>query len=162
MITDILTPQFFHYRFTCAWCHNRRHSNICYWCFCHPPLGFEPNPTIRFVEWKCLPFASSCDNVLNFPRTLLNYNNFKEKMTFALCGSHGFGSVWVTTYQVFFFWATVLFLYFLDVHLLGFFCCHTFGHQITTINNRDWVELYWARGGRTRLTFAKSNTWGRR
>ena len=58
-----------------------------------PPLGFEPSPTIRFVEWKCLPFASSCDNVLNFPRTLVDYNNFKEKMIFALRGSHGFGSV---------------------------------------------------------------------
>ena len=32
-----------------------------------PPLGFEPNPMIHFVECKCLPFASSCDNVLNFP-----------------------------------------------------------------------------------------------
>ena len=45
-----------------------------------PSLVFEPNPTIRFVEWKCLPFASSCDNVLNFPRTLVDCNNFKEKM----------------------------------------------------------------------------------
>lgn len=58
-----------------------------------PPLGVEPNPTIRFVEWKCLPFASSCDNVLNFLQTLVDYNIFKEKMIFALRGSHGFGSV---------------------------------------------------------------------
>ena len=46
----------------------------------NPPLGFELNPTIRFVEWKCLPFASSCDNVLKFPRTLVDCNNFKEKI----------------------------------------------------------------------------------
>jgi hypothetical protein len=58
-----------------------------------PPLGFEPNPTINFVEWECLPFASSCENIIHFPKTLINYNRYKERMSFALCGSHGFGCV---------------------------------------------------------------------
>ena len=58
-----------------------------------PPLGFDPSPKICFVEWECLPFASACANILNFPRTLVRYNHFKEKMSFALCGSHGFGCV---------------------------------------------------------------------
>ena len=58
-----------------------------------PPLGFQPNPKMRFVNWECLPFASSCDNVINFPCTLRNYDTFKNKFIFALCGSHGFGNV---------------------------------------------------------------------
>ena len=58
-----------------------------------PPLGLEPSLKIRFVGWECLPFASSCDNVLSLPRTLVYYSQFKEKMSFALCSSHGFGCV---------------------------------------------------------------------
>ena len=58
-----------------------------------PPLGFEPSPKICFVDFQCLPFASSCDNVIYFPLSLRNYDVFKEKTIFALCGSHGFGNV---------------------------------------------------------------------
>lgn len=58
-----------------------------------PPLGFEPNPKIRFVAYECLPFTSSCDNSITFPLTLENYSKFKQKVVFGLCGSHGFGHV---------------------------------------------------------------------
>ena len=57
-----------------------------------PPLGMEPSPKICFVDLECLPFASSCENVIYFPRSLRNYSVFKERTIFALCGSHGFGN----------------------------------------------------------------------
>ena len=45
-----------------------------------PPLGLEPRPTFCFVAWECLPFASSCDNIVQFPQTLVQYAQLKEKI----------------------------------------------------------------------------------
>ena len=78
MITDILTPQFFHYRFTCAWCHNRRHSNICYWCFCHPPswiwtqsddsLCWVEVPSLCFILWQRPQLPTNPSKLQQFQR----------------------------------------------------------------------------------------------
>ena len=60
-----------------------------------PLLGL--NPIQRFTLLSGSAFL--CFTMWQCPqRTLDDYNNFKEKMTFALRGSHGFGSVWLPTF----------------------------------------------------------------
>ena len=60
-----------------------------------PATGFENAPSVRFTDIDCLPFVSTCDISITFPRSLavLTVEEFQNKMDFCILGSHGFGKV---------------------------------------------------------------------
>ena len=65
-------------------------------CSSIPPLGFgDVKPSIVFTSDRPLPTVSTCSLTLYFPLTFpCNFDQFKEKMDFAVLGSQGFfGSV---------------------------------------------------------------------
>lgn len=61
-------------------------------CDTPPPLGFgDVNATMRFTESDGLPTVSTCSLTLRFPLDFqTDFEEFKEKMAFAILGSHGF------------------------------------------------------------------------
>ena len=60
-----------------------------------PATGFDATPTICFTHIDQLPKVSTCDLSITFSRKMgnLTYEQFSEKMTFAIQGSKGFGIV---------------------------------------------------------------------
>lgn len=58
-----------------------------------PSTGFECTPKICFTDEDRLPFSSTCDLRITFPRSLayLSYEEFKKKMDFCISCSCGFG-----------------------------------------------------------------------
>ncbi|XP_037309090.2 G2/M phase-specific E3 ubiquitin-protein ligase-like isoform X2 [Pungitius pungitius] len=59
---------------------------------CIPPAGMEPQPRLHFLASSTLPMANTCANTLMLP-LLNNYSTFKEKMTFGIKNSPGFGCI---------------------------------------------------------------------
>ena len=59
-----------------------------------PPAGSHEIPSILFTDDNCLPVASTCDLSLTLSRKygLLTYEQFKDKMTFAIQNSFGYGT----------------------------------------------------------------------
>ena len=55
-----------------------------------PPLGFDPRPTLRFIEGN-LATASVCSYEMKLPLGPEDYATFKECMTLSLVGHCGFG-----------------------------------------------------------------------
>ncbi len=49
-----------------------------------PSTGFETTPKLDFTDEDRLPFASTCDVRITFPRSLghLSYEQFEKKMDF--------------------------------------------------------------------------------
>ena len=60
-----------------------------------PAEGFDGTPKIHFCEDDRLPTVSTCDLSITFPRSmgLLEYEQFKTKMTMCILGSYGYGNV---------------------------------------------------------------------
>lgn len=60
-----------------------------------PATGFDAIPTIHFTDSDQLPKVSTCDISIMFSRKMgnLTYEQFSERMTFAILGSKGFGLV---------------------------------------------------------------------
>ena len=60
-----------------------------------PPLGFpEVDKTIQFDSDELVPKVSTCSLVLRLPRDLpTEYETIKERMTFYILGSQGFGQL---------------------------------------------------------------------
>ena len=58
-----------------------------------PATGFDLTPKINFTDEKRYPVASTCLLSLTLSRDIDNYTNFKDMMTTAIIGSHGFGKV---------------------------------------------------------------------
>lgn len=60
-----------------------------------PPMGFPIRPTITFIsdESLLLPTASTCALTLRLPLALVNYEDFKNKLTMAILNTVGFGQV---------------------------------------------------------------------
>lgn len=60
-----------------------------------PATGFDATPTICFTDSDQLPKVSTCDLSITFSRKMgnLTYEQFTERMTFAIQGSKGFGLV---------------------------------------------------------------------
>uniref|UniRef100_A0A8C2PV97 HECT domain-containing protein n=1 Tax=Cyprinus carpio TaxID=7962 RepID=A0A8C2PV97_CYPCA len=59
-----------------------------------PALGFNPEPSIYFLEdnQDCtLPLASTCENIIRLPTFPKTYESFCEKMGFGIRNSPGFG-----------------------------------------------------------------------
>ena len=58
-----------------------------------PATGFDAIPTICFTDIDQLPKVSTCDLSITFSRKMgnLTYEQFSERMTFAIQGSKGFG-----------------------------------------------------------------------
>ena len=59
-----------------------------------PAIGLCCIPKIRFTDNDCLPFVSTCDIAITFPRKMgsMTVEYFKEYMDFCIQGSHGFGT----------------------------------------------------------------------
>lgn len=60
-----------------------------------PAIGLDGVPTICFCDKEGLPYSSTCDFSITFPRSLglLSFEQFKLKMNFCILGSYGFGNV---------------------------------------------------------------------
>ena len=61
-----------------------------------PAAGFDQVPKIRFSdEIDRLPWASTCDLSITFPRVmgLLSEDEFRQKLDMCILGSFGFGIV---------------------------------------------------------------------
>ena len=61
-----------------------------------PPMGFPLKPTISFLPddgMQTLPTASTCSLILRLPLSLVNYEDFKEKMKFDVLNTIGFGQL---------------------------------------------------------------------
>lgn len=61
-----------------------------------PPVGFEVRPSIEFnfcTQSGSLPTASTCSNVLELPLINSSYEDFRDKMAFALANTIGFGCI---------------------------------------------------------------------
>lgn len=60
-----------------------------------PPMGFDREISIHFIDDKdkTLPTASTCSLVLRLPLSLTMYEEFKEKVDFAIMNTFGFGQV---------------------------------------------------------------------
>ena len=61
-----------------------------------PPMGFPLKPTISFLPddgMQTFPTASTCSLILRLPLSLVNYEDFKEKMKFAVLNTIGFGQL---------------------------------------------------------------------
>ena len=60
-----------------------------------PATGFDATPKICFCEGDRLPTVSTCALSITFPRSmgLLQYQDFKKKMSYCILGSYGFGSI---------------------------------------------------------------------
>ena len=58
-----------------------------------PPLGFSPQPSIKFTPAAGLPTASTCTNTLRIPLHLTEYARFKEAFDLAIRGCQGFGTL---------------------------------------------------------------------
>lgn len=60
-----------------------------------PPMGFPIKPTITFiVDQSCtLPTTSTCSLTIRLPLALVDYEQFKERMTMAILNTVGFGQV---------------------------------------------------------------------
>ena len=61
--------------------------------FCEPPLGFHPQPLIRFHDDCPFPKANTCANVLSIPLIHKEANDFVYNMCFGILASAGFGRV---------------------------------------------------------------------
>ena len=57
--------------------------------------GFDKVPKIYFTNTNQLPWASTCDPSITFPRNmgLLTEEEFRQKMDMCILGSCGFGTV---------------------------------------------------------------------
>ncbi len=64
-------------------------------CDCIPPLGFpHAEKTIQFDSDLMVPTVSTCSMIFRLPRNLPeDYNIFKERMTFYILCSQGFGQL---------------------------------------------------------------------
>ena len=64
-------------------------------CDTVPPLGFQGTDCeIDFDSEAVVPTVSTCSLTMRLPRTLpLDFEQFKEKMTFYILGSQGFGQL---------------------------------------------------------------------
>ena len=60
-----------------------------------PPMGFDRTINIHFIDdkSKTLPTASTCSLVLRLPLALVEYQQFKQMMDFAIQNTIGFGQV---------------------------------------------------------------------
>ena len=60
-----------------------------------PAAGFYEVPKIYFTNVARLPWASTCDLSITFPRSmgLLTEEEFRQKMDMCILGSFGFGTV---------------------------------------------------------------------
>lgn len=60
-----------------------------------PAVGLDGTPKIRFCDEDRLPSVSTCDLSVVFSRQmgLIQYEDFKTKMTECILGSYGFGAV---------------------------------------------------------------------
>ena len=60
-----------------------------------PAIGFDGTPKVQFCDADRLPSTSTCDLSITFPRSmaLLQYEEFKEKMTDYILSSYGFGAI---------------------------------------------------------------------
>ena len=58
-----------------------------------PATGFGSTPTVEFNDEKRYPVASTCLLSLTLSRDIDSYTKFKDMMTTAIVGSHGFGRV---------------------------------------------------------------------
>ena len=60
-----------------------------------PPAGFDCIPKIFFSNEDRLPWASTCDLSITFPRNMgqLTVEEFREKMDLCILDSFGFGVV---------------------------------------------------------------------
>ena len=61
-----------------------------------PPMGFPLKPTISFLPddgVQTLPTTSTCSLILRLPLSLVNYEDFKSKMTMAVLNTIGFGQI---------------------------------------------------------------------
>ena len=60
------------------------------------PTGFPLKPTISFLPddgVQTLPTTSTCSLILQLPLALVNYKDFKSKMTMAVLNTIGFGQI---------------------------------------------------------------------
>lgn len=60
-----------------------------------PPLGFEQQPTIEFIQdqSKLYCTASTCDLVLRLPTRYQDYPSFRGAMLMSIIDNDGFGGV---------------------------------------------------------------------
>ena len=58
-----------------------------------PASGFDVNPKICFTDAVVLPYTSTCDISITFPRSygLLQFTEFEDKMDECILSSCGFG-----------------------------------------------------------------------
>ena len=56
-----------------------------------PPVGFDDDLTVSFDEVAKFPVASTCALTLTLPSKYEDYEPFKEAMSTAVLGAHGFG-----------------------------------------------------------------------
>ena len=57
-----------------------------------PPLGFDEPATITFADDEPFPMANTCSNNIRLPVCYSEFEEFKEKMDFAIKNSPCFGS----------------------------------------------------------------------
>lgn len=58
-----------------------------------PPLGFIPQPCIRFHSSSVFPIANTCTNTLHLPLQQVSLQTFKYNILYGICNSIGFGRV---------------------------------------------------------------------
>ena len=59
-----------------------------------PASGFDVTPKIRFTDDDVLPFSSTCDLSIAFPRSygLLQHADFKKRVDYCISDSFGYGA----------------------------------------------------------------------
>ena len=56
-----------------------------------PPLGFNEPPTITFADDEPFPMSNTCSNNIRLPVCYSEFEEFKQKMDFAIKNSPSFG-----------------------------------------------------------------------
>ncbi len=57
-----------------------------------PPLGFDPKPSIQFINNSTMPKANTCSNILYLP-LLTSREEFIYSVAYGILNTEGFGQV---------------------------------------------------------------------